>query len=90
MNEGDWVEGAPQWWWRYVLPAQEEFWRLIAYGGPDTDPTPDPWKQASISLLEAVVLVCGISRTAERDAKTRLHQEAVQKLQSASKALGRS
>ena len=62
MNDDGWPEGVPQWWWKYVLPSREEFWRLIALGGPDTEPVPDRWKEASVSLLEALALLRGIDR----------------------------
>lgn len=26
MEPGDWVEGEPKWWWKYVYPARDQFW----------------------------------------------------------------
>jgi hypothetical protein len=87
MNDDGWLEGVPQWWWKFVLPSQEEFWRLIALGGPDTEPVADRWKQAAVSLLEALALLRGIDKGADAQGKTRLHQETIQRIQNALKAV---
>ena len=28
LNDGDWVEGEPKWWWKYVFRAKIRFWNL--------------------------------------------------------------
>ncbi len=43
--DGDWVEGTPQWWWKYVFPGvrdrfEEPSWR----SGPFPQPWRSPWR----------------------------------------------
>ena len=41
--DGDWVEGPPQWWWKYVFPGvAQRIPELQRYG-----PFPEPWEPAA-------------------------------------------
>ena|SRR5579863_2373663 len=90
LNEGDWVEGAPKWWWKYVFPTPESFWSRIVAG---LDPTPIPWRQGvdpvpqpwlqrvTGEVLEGIVMLHASARAGE--AGERLRSEAVAKINQA-------
>lgn len=77
MEPGDWVEGKPQWWWKYVFPARGDFWLGVIQR---LGPSPDPWKEASADILEGLAMVHGIAAVGDPQIKERLHQEAVTKI----------
>src|SRR4051812_12117570 len=44
VNEGDWVEGEPKWWWKYVMPNESVFWvAVLAAKNRVAEPEPSPW-----------------------------------------------
>ena len=65
VNEGDWVEGAPQWWWKYVFPVRVQFWSTLLAERVKrvrTDPEPHPWKEQVLGeLLEATAMLHAMS-----------------------------
>jgi hypothetical protein len=85
LNEGDWVEGAPKWWWKYVFPTRESFWSnvLARASGPE----PDPWRQQIGELLEAVVMLRTSARITDRGISQRLSKEAINKISETAGAL---
>lgn len=90
VNEGDWVVGAPQWWWKYVFPARIKFWSKLLAERVDgaSDPSPDPWKEQVIGgILEAAVMLNAAPR-AEASVATRLKTEAKAKIAQAVKSIG--
>jgi hypothetical protein len=90
MSEGDWVEGAPKWWWKYVFPARADFWRLILQT-EKMDPEPDPWIQATIAdLLEAAVMVRAIVKAPDTESKVRIRKEVDEKIQGASQSVAKA
>ena len=44
LGDGDWVEGEPKWWWKYVFPAKAQFWQVLA--GMKAEPHPEPMLDA--------------------------------------------
>jgi hypothetical protein len=89
VNEGDWVEGAPQWWWKYVFPARLKFWsRMLAERVATAgDPSPDPWKEQVIGgLLEAAVMLSAVPG-ADASVATKLKGEAKTKIALATRAI---
>jgi hypothetical protein len=90
MNEGDWVEGAPKWWWIYVFPARSDFWRLLLR--PEKmGPEPDPWAQEiTADLPEAAVMVPAIAKVPDAESKARLRKEIDAKIQGALQSLAKA
>ncbi len=82
MNEGDWVEGSPKWWWKYVMPAEDVFWESIL--AQRAGPSPEPWLRATAEALEAVAMLRATARVSDTGVRTRLQSEAAAKLQGAS------
>jgi hypothetical protein len=90
MNEGDWVEGAPKWWWIYVFPARNDFWRLILQP-VKMDPSPDPWLEATTAdLLEAAVMLRAMAKVPDAGSKARVRKEVGEKIQGALQSLAKA
>ncbi|MGH9612758.1 MAG: hypothetical protein ACRD4P_06750 [Bryobacteraceae bacterium] len=77
LGDGDWVEGEPKWWWKYVFPAEMEFWSGILQ---QQDPIPEPWKRLTGAILEGLVMVHGAIHASDPDIKGRLYREGVAKV----------
>src|SRR5215469_12861120 len=84
MEPGDWVEGEPKWWWKYVYPARDRFWaELIA---ANFDPNPDPWVQSFTGeVLEGIAMVRASATVADKKVRLRLREEATNKIAAAMK-----
>ena len=77
VNDGDWIEGVPKWWWKYVFPTPETFWLTVFRG---QDPVPQPWLQrVTGELLEGVVMLHAAAH-ADQAASERLRSEAAAKI----------
>jgi hypothetical protein len=91
INDGDWIEGRPQWWWKYVMPAESTFWATIVSQRAQTvavqGPSPDPWKQAKTLGAEAVAMLYAAANVTDAKQRTQLLDEAAQKLGAAGKAV---
>ena len=89
MEPGDWVEGEPKWWWKYVYPARDVFWaELIA---ANFDPSPQPWLQAfSAEVLEGLAMVRAAGTTKDKNVSTRLKEEGFKKITEATHAAERA
>jgi hypothetical protein len=86
--DGDWVEGAAKWWWKYVLPEQSSFWTEVLAAA--VDPVPVPWLQgATGQVLEALAMLHASTRANSADGE-RLRTEAVAKIQQAVAAVPRT
>jgi hypothetical protein len=95
LNEGDWVEGEPRWWWKYVFPAKIWFWtsalneklakdKKVA----NLEPEPDPWLEGvTAEILESLTMLHTAKTVREEAVSQRLKQEAVAKINSALKAV---
>ena len=80
LNDGDWVEGAPKWWWKYVFPNPERFWLQII----SLEPEPAPWLQrVTGEVLEGLAMLHAASRATEDATVARLKSEAVSKISQA-------
>jgi hypothetical protein len=91
LGDGDWVEGAPQWWWKYVFPSRERFWLSILTPkfSQVADPQPEPWFQGvSAEILEGLVMLHAAATVPEEAVRVRLKEEAAQKLTQAVQAIG--
>ena len=85
MNEGDWVEGEPQWWWKYVFPARSRLWASLL--AEHVTPHPQPWREEVLGdVLEAAVLINAAAR-ADDEVSERLKEEARAKLSRAHDAI---
>jgi hypothetical protein len=88
LNEGDWVEGEPQWWWKYVLPASEKFW--VAVLSARLDPEPGPWRQGLVAkILEGVAMLQASERVGDKAIGARLKNEALKQMGGAMESLSR-
>ena len=86
LNDGDWVEGEVKWWWKYVFPRREQFWLDIL--ARITDPIPEPWLQAVTGdILEGIVMLHVTARIDDEAIKSRLKNEAANKIAEAAKFL---
>jgi hypothetical protein len=88
MNDGDWVEGEVQWWWKFVFPQKAQFWVTLLQ--TIRDPSPDPWVQATTGeVLEAVVMLHAAAKAVDKEQRATLHKEAAQTLEGAVAAIRR-
>ena len=88
LNEGDWVEGEPQWWWKYVFPAREKFW--LAVLSANLGPEPDPWRQGLVGkILEGVAMLQASERVSDKAIGARLKNEALKQMGGAMESLSR-
>jgi hypothetical protein len=90
VNDGDWVDGAVQWWWKYVFPIRHKFWAVLVDERATrvADPTPDPWKELVLGdLLEATAMLSAVPG-ADATVAARLKTEAKAKLARATRAIG--
>jgi hypothetical protein len=80
VNEGDWVEGAPKWWWKYVFPIPETLWLAVL---ARVEPVPQPWLQkVTGEVLEGLAMLHAAARAGEATGE-RLRGEAVAKINQA-------
>lgn len=87
IGDGDWVEGKPQWWWKYVFPSRVDFWlQALSHMGP----SPDLWKQEIGTVLEGLTMLHVVTTINDAQAKERLHREAVSKIVEGANALARA
>ena len=79
LNEGDWVEGEPKWWWKYVFPAKDRFWQVLAVVTAEAHP--DPMLQAfSGEVQEGLAMVNGSASITDKQVGARLRHEGVEKI----------
>jgi len=74
-NEGDWVVGAPKWWWKYVFPVPDNFWSTVLQR--ISGPSPDPWRSQVGELLQGVEMLRAAATVKDRGVAEKLHSEAV-------------
>jgi hypothetical protein len=84
-NEGDWVTGAPKWWWKYVFPTPDNFWSAVLQrvSGPE----PDPWRKQVGELLQGVEMLRGAAKAGDRSIAEKLHSEAIATIKQAAGAV---
>jgi hypothetical protein len=93
LSPGDWVEGEPQWWWKYVFPSKIQFWLLTlnekwAKDIAKLKPQPQPWlEEATAEILESLTMLHTATTIREEAVSQRLKGEAVAKINSALKAV---
>jgi hypothetical protein len=93
LNDGDWVEGEPRWWWKYVFPSKLRFWLLtlnekLAKDKNFAEPEPDPWLEGvTAEILESLTMLHTATTVREEAVSQRLKQEAIAKINSALKAV---
>lgn len=84
-NEGDWVVGAPKWWWKYVFPLPDNFWTAVLQR--ISGPQPDPWKSEVGELLQGVEMLRASAKAGDRGIAEKLHSEAVATIQRVAQAV---
>jgi hypothetical protein len=88
MNDGDWVEGEAQWWWKYVFPARARFWAAMVAAERIEDPEPTPlFEDVAGQLLGSVALLGAAVRVGDPGLRQRLKGEAMQKMTAATQAV---
>ena len=92
MNDGDWVEGKPQWWWKYVFPAEEQFWASIlqnqvSKAGQVNGPSPEPWRKEVTAILEGLAMVNATATVGKGEIGEKLRAEGVAKIVAAANKL---
>ena len=85
MNDGDWAEGKPQWWWKYVFPSREQLWLAVLHDRIDrgvqvSRPSPEPWREQTAVILEGVAMLQATTMIDNAEVSKRLTQEAVAKI----------
>ena len=82
MSDGDWVEGKPQWWWKYVFPAEKQFWASVLENQAVhvASPHPEPWHQATIEIMQGVAMINATASMGKSDVSERLRAEGVAKI----------
>ncbi len=83
FSDGDWVEGAAKWWWKYVFPSPASFWQAVLSSIRRVEPDPAPWLQhVTGGVLEGVAMLHAAGRADEASA-TRLKSEAIERINQA-------
>ena len=81
MEPGDWVEGEPKWWWKYVYPARDQFWAGLIASIVKAEPDPHPWVQSfTAEVLEGVTMVRASGSTKDSKIGSRLKEEGLKKI----------
>jgi len=89
LDNGLFVEGKPQWWWKYVFPEKTTFWLSVlnaklAQEQKVADPDPNPWLQElTAEILESLTMLHSSATIREEAVSQRLKEEAVTKIRSA-------
>jgi hypothetical protein len=86
MNNGEWVEGQPQWWWKYVFPQRSRFWLSLLSDLVDerAGPQPEPWvEELTSGVLEGLVMLQGVAHVQDEAQRISLRETALQKIRSA-------
>ena len=82
FNDGDWIEGAVRWWWKYVIPNPASFWQAVL-SQISLEPVPQPWLQrVTGGVMEGVAMLHAASR-ADAASAGRLKAEARDRIQQA-------
>jgi hypothetical protein len=90
---GDWVEGEPKWWWKYVFPTREKFWlstlnEKITVVNVIDRPPPHPWLEAvAAEILESLTMLHTATTLEDEAVSQQLKREAVEKINAAIKAV---
>ncbi len=87
LEPGDWVEGTPKWWWKYVFPTPDSLWRAVSLAAV-LGPVPDPWRQQIGAILQAAVMLQTSAAVKDRAAAAKLRNEAINNINGAVKELG--
>jgi len=89
VNEGDWVEGEPKWWWKYVMPNESVFWvAVLAAKNRVAEPEPSPWLQdVSGQIMDGLAMLNAAARIGKSDDAARLKKEATTKISRAVEAV---
>lgn len=87
VNDGDWVEGAVQWWWKYVLPSREIFWTNVIARVSELGPSPDPWREQVGEILAGIAMLRSSAKVSDRAVAEKLSKESISKINGAVEAL---
>jgi hypothetical protein len=95
INDGDWIEGKVEWWWKYVIPAESQFWAAILAeraqrATAQLDPEPAPWRHAQARGLEAVAMLQALHGIADPKQRNRLLAEIGERFHSAEESLNQT
>jgi hypothetical protein len=86
-NDGDWGEGVPIWFSKYVFPNRETFWLAVL---ERLEPVPLPWLQkVNGEVLEGLVMLHAAARADQATAE-RLKSEAVAKINQSVGGIGQA
>ena len=86
LEPGDWVEGTPKWWWKYVFPTPDKLWQTVSLAAV-LGPSPDPWRQQIGAILQAAVMLQTSGAVQDRAAASKLRNEAINNINGAVKEL---
>jgi hypothetical protein len=86
LEPGDWVEGTPKWWWKYVFPTPDTLWRAVSQAAV-LGPRPEPWRQQTGAILQAAVMLQASAAVKDRSAAAKLKGEAINNINGAVKEL---
>jgi len=86
LEPGDWVEGTPKWWWKYVFPTPDTLWRAVSQAAV-LGPQPDPWRQQIGAILQAAVMLQTSAAVKDRATAAKLRSEAINNINGAVKEL---
>lgn len=86
LEPGDWVEGTPKWWWKYVFPTPDTLWRAVSQAAV-LGPSPEPWRQQIGAILQAAVMLQTSAAVKDRAAAAKLRGEAINNINGAVKEL---
>jgi hypothetical protein len=89
LSDGDWIEGKVRPWWKYVIPAETQFWTAILNqrASMKAGPQPDPWRRAQSLSLEAVAMLQAVASIADAKERTSILSEAGELLRAAELAV---
>jgi hypothetical protein len=91
INDGDWIDGKVEWWWKYVIPSEASFWIAIVAQRAQLlagqDPQPAPWRKAQSLASEAVAMLQAAENINDVNQRSRLLNEVAERLGAAGQAL---
>jgi hypothetical protein len=91
LNEGDWIDGKVEWWWKYVIPGENQFWAAILAQNASVvgrqGPDPVPWRQAIVLGFEAVAMLQAATNISDVKERAKLLSEVVEKFSTAAQRL---
>jgi hypothetical protein len=89
LSDGDWIEGKVEWWWKYVIPAESQFWAaiLVERVATSAGQHANPSSQAQSLGFEALAMLQAAHKISDSKERMRLLSEVGERFHAAGEAL---